>query len=85
MWKEFPQTSIPDEGTDPCQEFQGPDAEEVPRFAHCAGVVPCIGIGCLKLGLPPVRKVVDEKVLVPNALNKENSVEPTDILCEGGP
>jgi hypothetical protein len=77
----LPQISIPDEGTDPCQEFQGPDAEEVPGFAPCAGIVPYIGIGCPKLGLPLVGKVADEKALLPNAPNKENGVKPTDILC----
>jgi hypothetical protein len=85
LWKELPQIDILDEGTDPYQEFQGPDAEEVPRFSPCARIVPCIGIDCPKLGLPPVEKVADEKVLLPNVLIKENSVEPTGILCEGGP
>ena len=84
MWKELPQINILDEGIDPCQEFQGPDAEEVPRFAPYAEIVPYIGIGCPKLGLPPVRKAVDEKALLPKVLIKENSFEPTDILCEGG-
>jgi hypothetical protein len=70
---------------DPCQEFQGPEVEEVPGFSPCAGIVPYIGIGCLKLRLPPVGKVADEKALLPNALNKENGVEPIGILCEGGP
>jgi hypothetical protein len=70
---------------DPYQEFQGPDMEEVLGFTPCAGIVPFIGIGCLKLGLPLVGKVADEKALLPNASNKENGVEPTGILCEGGP
>jgi hypothetical protein len=70
---------------DPYQEFQGPDVEEVPGFSLYAGIVPCIGIGCPKLGLPPIVKVADEKALLPNALKKENGVEPTSILCEGGP
>jgi hypothetical protein len=70
---------------DPCQEFQGPDVEQVPGCSSCAGIVPCIGIGCPKLGLPPVGKLAYEKVLLPNTLNKENDIEPTDILCEGGP
>jgi hypothetical protein len=59
--------------------------EEVPRFALYAGIVPCIGIDCPKLGLPSVGKATDEKVLLPNILVKENDVEPTSILCEGGP
>jgi hypothetical protein len=70
---------------DPCQGFQGPDVEEVSGIAPCAGILPCIGIGYLKLGLTLVRKATDEKALLPNAPIKENSVEPTDILCEGGP
>jgi hypothetical protein len=59
--------------------------EEVLGFAPCAGIVPCIGIGCLKQGFPPVEKVVYEKALLPNTPNKENYVESTVILCEGGP
>jgi hypothetical protein len=85
LWKELPQISIPDERMDPCPEFQGPDAKEVPMFSPYAGIVPCIGIDCPKLGLPPVRKAVDEKALLPNFLAKENGVEPTDMLCKGGP
>jgi hypothetical protein len=54
--------------------------EEVPRCAPCAGIVPFIGIVCLKLGLPPVGKEADDKALLPNALNKENGVEPIGIL-----
>jgi hypothetical protein len=41
---------------DPCQEFQGPNAEEVPRLAPYARIVPCIGVDCPKVGLPPVGK-----------------------------
>jgi hypothetical protein len=70
---------------DPCPEFQAPGAEEVPGCAPCVGIVPYIGIDCPKLGLPPVGKVADDKFLLPNAPNKENSVEPTSILCAGGP
>jgi hypothetical protein len=85
LWKELPQIGISDERTDPFPEFQGPAVEEVPRFPPCVGIVPCIGVDCPKLGLPPVGKVTDEKALFPNVLAKENGVEPTDILCEGGP
>jgi hypothetical protein len=85
LWKELPQIDIPDERMDPCPEFQGPEAEEVPRFAPCAGIVPCIGIDCPKLGLPPIGKVADKKALLPNVPAKENGVEPTSMLCEGGP
>jgi hypothetical protein len=81
----LPQISIPDKGTDPYQEFQGPDVEEVPGCAPCAGITSCIGIDCLKLGFHPIGKVENEKVLLPNTLNKENGVSPTGILCEGGP
>jgi hypothetical protein len=64
----------------PFPEFQGPTG-----FAPCAGIVPYIVVDCPKMGLPPVRKVADEKLLLPNIPFKENGVEPTDILCEGGP
>jgi hypothetical protein len=80
VWKELTQIDILDEGTNPCPEFQGPA-----RFAPCAGIVPCIGVDCPKMGLPPVGKEADEKVLLPNVSFKENGVEPTGILCEGGP
>jgi hypothetical protein len=80
LWKELPQIGIPDEGTNPCLEFQGPA-----RFSPCVGIVPYIGVDCPKMGFPPVEKAADEKVLLPNVLFKENNVEPTDILCEGGP
>jgi hypothetical protein len=59
--------------------------EEVPGCAPCAGIVPYIGIGCPKLGFPPVGKVFDEKELLPNEPNKEDGVKPIVILCEGGP
>jgi hypothetical protein len=62
---------------DPCPEFQGPAAEEVPMFSPYVGIVPCIGVDFPKMGLPPVRKAVDEKVLLPNVPCKENGVEPT--------
>jgi hypothetical protein len=70
LWKELPQIDIPNEGMDPYREFQGPDAEEVPGFSPCAGIVPYIGIGFPKPGLPPVEKVANEKALLPNASNK---------------
>jgi hypothetical protein len=56
------------------QEFQGPDAEEVPRFSPYEIIVPCIGIDCPKLGFPPVGKAADEKAWLPNILVKENGV-----------
>jgi hypothetical protein len=65
---------------DPCPKFQGPA-----RFSHCAGIVPCTGVDYPKMGLPPVRKATDEKVLLPSVPFQENGVEPTNILFEGGP
>jgi hypothetical protein len=61
LWKELPQIDILEEGTYPCPEFQGPA-----RFSPYAGIVPCTGLDCPKMGLPPVEKEVDEKVLLPN-------------------
>jgi hypothetical protein len=60
MWKELPQIDILEEGMDPFPEFQGPT-----RFSPCAGIVPCTVVDFPKMGLPPVGKVVDEKVLLP--------------------
>jgi hypothetical protein len=65
---------------DPCLEFQGPA-----MCAPCAGIVPCVGVDCPKIGFPPVRKVADEKVLLPNISFQENSVKPTGILFAGVP
>jgi hypothetical protein len=48
--------------------------------APCARIVPCAGVDCPKMGLPPVKKVTDEKVLLPNVLFQGNGVEPTGIL-----
>jgi hypothetical protein len=53
--------------------------------APCIGIVPCAEVDCPKMGLPLVRKVVNETVLLPNVSFQENSVERTSILCEGGP
>jgi hypothetical protein len=52
--------------------------------APCTGIVPCAGVDCPKLGLPPEGKVADEKVFLPNVSFQENGVEPTNILCIGG-
>ena len=59
MWKELPQNGIPEEGTDPCPEFQGPAI-----CAPGAGIVPCAGVDCPKMGVPPDGKVVDAKVVI---------------------
>jgi hypothetical protein len=80
LWKELPQNDIPEEGTDPFPEFQGPS-----MCAPCAGIVPCTGVDCPKMGLPLVGKAADENVLLPNVSFQENGIKPTDILCEGGP
>jgi hypothetical protein len=48
--------------------------------APCVGIVPYAGVDCPKMGLPPVRKEADEKVLLPNIMFQENGVEPTGIL-----
>jgi hypothetical protein len=70
LWKELPQINIPDETMDPCPEFQGLDVEEVPRFSPYAGIVPCIGIDCPKLGFPPAGKAAEEKALLPKIPTK---------------
>jgi hypothetical protein len=51
LCKEFPQNDIPDNGTDPCAEFQGPGI-----CAPSAGIVPCVGVDCPKIGVPPDRE-----------------------------
>jgi hypothetical protein len=65
---------------DPCPEFQGPAI-----CAPDAGIVPCAGVDCPKIGVPPDGKVVDVKVLLPNVLFQTNGDKPTDILCAGVP
>jgi hypothetical protein len=65
---------------DPCPEFQGPA-----MCAPCARIVPYTEVDCPKMGFPLDGKMTDEKVLLPNVLFQENGVEPTGILCEGGP
>ena len=77
---ELPQNDILEEGMDPCPEFQGPAI-----CAPCTGIVPCAGVDCPKMGLPPDGKATNEKVLLPNVSFQENDVEPTGIQCEGGP
>ena len=65
---------------DPCPEFQGPAI-----CAPGAGIVPCAGVDCPKMGVPLDGKVVDAKVLLPNVPFQTNGVEPTGILCVGVP
>jgi hypothetical protein len=65
---------------DPCPEFQG-----LGMCAPCAGIVPCTGVDCPKMGLPPDENAADESVLLLNISFQENYVEPTGILCAGVP
>jgi hypothetical protein len=65
---------------DPCPEFQGPAI-----CAPSAGIVPCVGVDCPKMGVPPDGKAVDAKVLLPNILFQTNGDEPTDIVCTAVP
>jgi hypothetical protein len=57
---------------DPCPEFQGPSI-----CAPSAGIVPCAGVDCPKMAVPPDGKAVDAKVLLPNVLLQTNGDEPT--------
>jgi hypothetical protein len=66
-------------GNGTCPEFQGPT-----MCAPCVGIVPCAGVDCPKMGLPPYGKATDEKVFLPNVSFQENGVKPTSILCAGG-
>jgi hypothetical protein len=54
-------------------------------FPQHAGIVPCTGVDYPKMGVPPDRKVVDVKVLLPNVAFQTNGDEPTGILCAGVP
>jgi hypothetical protein len=65
---------------DPCPEFQGPTI-----CAPGAGIVPCVGVDCPKMGVPPDGKVVDVKVLLANISFQTNGDEPTGIVCAGVP
>jgi hypothetical protein len=65
---------------DPFPEFQGP--------AICspgAGIVPCVGVDYPKMGVPPDRKAVDVKVLLPNVPFQTNGDKTTGIVCAGVP
>jgi hypothetical protein len=65
---------------DPCPKFQGP--------AICspgAGIVPCAGVDCPKMGVRPDGKAEDAKVLLPNVPFQTNGDEPTGILCASVP
>jgi hypothetical protein len=65
---------------DPCPEFQGP--------AICpssAGIVPCAGVDCPKMGVPLDGKAVDVNVLLPNVPFQTNGDEPIDGVCAGVP
>ena len=79
MPTKFP-SDIPKEVTDPCPEFQGPTI-----CAPDTRIVPCTGVDCPKMGVPPDGKVVDAKVLLPNVPFQTNGDEPTGIVCTGVP
>jgi hypothetical protein len=42
-----------------------------------AGIVPCAGVDCPNMGVPPYGKAVDAKVLLPNVPFQTNGDEPT--------
>jgi hypothetical protein len=65
---------------DPCLQFQGPSI-----CAPSAGIVPCAGVDCPKMGVSPDRKEMDAKVLLPNVSFQTNGDEPTNIVCTGVP
>jgi hypothetical protein len=65
---------------DPCPEFQAPA-----MCAPCVGIVPCAGVDCPKMGVPPDGKEVYEKVLLPNVPFQTNGDKPTGIVCAGVP
>jgi hypothetical protein len=65
---------------DPCAEFQGPSI-----CAPDAGIVPCAGVDCPKMGVPPDGKAVDAKVLLPNIPFQTNGDKPTDRVYAGVP
>jgi hypothetical protein len=50
-----------------------------------ARIVPCVGVDYPKMGVPPDRKAVDAKVLLPNVLFQTNGYEPTGIVCASVP
>ena len=80
MWKELPQNDIPEEGTDPCPEFQG-----LGICAPDAGIVPYARVDYPNMGVPPDGKAVDVKVLLPNIPFQTNGDEPTDKVFTGVP
>jgi hypothetical protein len=64
----------------PCPNFQGPGI-----CAPDVGIVPCAGVDCPKMGVPPDEKAVDAKVLLPNVPFQTNGDKPTDKVCVGVP
>ena len=80
LWKELPQNGIPEDGTDPCAEFQGPGI-----CAPNAGIVPCAGVDCPKMGVPPDGKAADVNVLLPTVPFQKNGDDPTGWVCAGSP
>jgi hypothetical protein len=67
-------------GLDPRPEFQGPG-----MFAPSVGIVPCAGLDCPKIGVPPDGKALGVRVLLPTAPFQENGDGPTDKVCAGCP
>jgi hypothetical protein len=49
-------------------------------FSPYVGIVPYTGFCGPKSGLPLAKTTADENVLFPNASNKENAFEPTDVV-----
>jgi hypothetical protein len=78
--KALPQNGIPVARLDPCPEFQGPGI-----CAPNTGIVPCAGLDCPKIGVPPDGKALSVRVLLPTAPFQENDDEPTDKVYAGCP
>jgi hypothetical protein len=67
-------------GLDPCPEFQGPGI-----CAPSAGIIPCAGFDCPKMGVPPDGKAAGVSVLLPNTPFHTNGDEPIGRVCAGCP
>jgi hypothetical protein len=63
-------------GLDPCPAFQGPGI-----CAPSTGIVPCVGLDCPKMGVPPDGKALGVSVLLPNPPFQTNGDEPTGKVC----
>jgi hypothetical protein len=49
-------------------------------FSPYVGIVPYTRFCCPKPRIPLTETITDEKELFPNTLNKENEIEPTDVV-----